>query len=122
LRANLAIFEAVEFLNTMTASDAFVLLALYEPRGYYLERDYFWLNPISQRVIRIEAYPSSEAFRRDLIAAGFTHILFNPRWLAQLDEIKYSSIYTPMLFEVLEQSNQVFIANGIRVYELAGSD
>lgn len=122
LAERLVIFDAVRFLNTRTDPDAYVLLALYEPRGYYLEREYFWLNPVSQRNIRMEQYGSATAFIAELQRRGFTHILFNPRWLSQLDEVAYSSHYTPMMNEVLERSTRVFEARGIAVYELAGAE
>jgi 4-amino-4-deoxy-L-arabinose transferase-like glycosyltransferase len=81
LEAQIDVMPAFQYINTHLPSDSMVLLLPYESRGYYLDRSYFWGHPISQRVIRFEAYDEPEKLAADLRALGITHILDNPHWL-----------------------------------------
>ena len=47
-------YEAFAWANEHLPPKARVLLAVWETRGYYLERENVWANPISQRLIRWE--------------------------------------------------------------------
>jgi hypothetical protein len=65
------------YANRTLPAEARVLLAPYEPRGYYLERDYMWLNPIAQRALPLEQLPDAAALAAALHDECITHILYN---------------------------------------------
>ena len=111
------IYGSVRYLNT-ELEEATVLLALYEPRGYYLEHDYFWLNPANQRVIKLETIGTPDALLNRLQAMGFTHILYNPNWPQSLDEMQYSAENTRLFEDLLKTLALIQSDGAIRVYEL----
>lgn len=74
-------FPAFRFINQNTPPNAIILLLPYENRGYYLDRNYIWGHPISQRIIPYERYDSPDALAQHLCSLGVTHILDNPNWL-----------------------------------------
>jgi 4-amino-4-deoxy-L-arabinose transferase-like glycosyltransferase len=61
--------------NNNLPTDAKILLMPYENRGYFLDREYLWANPISQRVLKLEEFPNGEALWRDLKDRGITHLI-----------------------------------------------
>jgi len=67
-------YEAFEWANAHLPPDAVVLLTLWETRGYYLERDAIWANPVSQRVIQWEQFDSPEEAMDHLTSLGITHL------------------------------------------------
>lgn len=69
---------AYVWANEHLPAEAKVLLAPYENRGYFLDRDYFPANPAGQRVLRLEQFGNAEALWRELKSQGFTHLLYSP--------------------------------------------
>jgi len=69
---------AYVWANEQLPAEAKVLLMPYENRGYFLDRDYFPANPVSQRVLKLEQFDSAETLWRELKSEGFTHLLDNP--------------------------------------------
>ena len=63
------------YANASLPPNALVLL-LFENRGYLLDRDYVWANPVSQRIIKFEQYPDAAALAADLCQRRFTHLLY----------------------------------------------
>ena len=63
------------YANAALPSNALVLL-LFENRGYLLDRDYVWANPVSQRIIKFEQYSDVAALAADLCQRRFTHLLY----------------------------------------------
>lgn len=81
LEQQIDVLPAMEYVNAYLPEDAVVLLLPYETRGYYLERQYVWGHPMSQRIIRFEAYDGPAVLAERLRELGVTHILDNPAWL-----------------------------------------
>jgi len=69
---------AYVWANQNLPAEAKVLLVPYENRGYFLDRDYFPANPVSQRILKLEQFDSAEMLWRELKSEGFTHLLDNP--------------------------------------------
>lgn len=85
--AHVDVMPYVRFANAELPADARLLLLPYETRGYYLERDYIWAHPASQRVIRFEQHPSAEALLATLQGIGITHLLEHTAFL--YEELRY---------------------------------
>lgn len=69
-------YRAFVYTNNEVPEDAYIWMGLYEGRGYLLDRDYSWANPIAQRVIPLEKMTSSDELVKVLTDKGFTHIIF----------------------------------------------
>lgn len=72
-------YAVFDWANEHLPADARVLLAIYETRGYYLERDYVWANPLGQRVIRFEQIEDAMTLRAMLAEMGIHYMIYNPR-------------------------------------------
>ena len=66
LSANVPGYTVFDYANEALPENSLVWLALYEVRGYYLDRDYAWANPISQRYLPLERYTDAQALAADL--------------------------------------------------------
>jgi len=66
------------YANTQLPPDAQILLLPYENRAYYLDRDYIWGHPMSQRLIPFERFNSPVELATSLRRVGITHIIDNP--------------------------------------------
>ncbi len=112
-------YAVFSFANEHLPEDAYVLLALYECRGYYLERRYMWANPISQRVLRLEQFATSEELSDELKARGFTHILFRPVRLEHYAYIRHAEEVTQLTYALLrENANLVLSTPALELYEM----
>lgn len=80
-------WPAYQYVNRELPTDAKVLLVPYENRGYYLDRDYIWGSPVSQRIIPFEQYDDPAVLAEKLKSMGITHILDNPEWL--YEDLRY---------------------------------
>jgi hypothetical protein len=70
-------YATFAYANNYLPANADVWMALYEDRGYLLDRHYLWANPIGQRVLPLEQYTTSEQLAAALKALGITHIIYN---------------------------------------------
>ncbi len=70
-------YHAFAWANEHLPAEAKVLLAIWETRGYYLERASVWANPISQRVIRWEEFDCPDSLFEVLQVLGITHVFWN---------------------------------------------
>src|SRR5206468_3133940 len=69
--------EATAILNGLGKTRQ-VNVALYdEPRGYYLDVDYWWANPGHSRLIEYEKLANGEDLVRELKRLGTTHLYWN---------------------------------------------
>ncbi len=103
--------------NKNLPADARVLLMPYENRGYFLDRDYLWANPIGQRILKLEQFENGEALWRDLRARGITHLLDNPKLV--IDDIPHWPQIETLLEELkAEYAQPIFERRGVVVYEL----
>lgn len=70
-------YSVYPYANQNLPPDAYVLLAVWESRGFLLERAYHWANPISQREFRLNEFSNPDELAAALRASGYTHIIFN---------------------------------------------
>jgi 4-amino-4-deoxy-L-arabinose transferase-like glycosyltransferase len=117
LTAHSSATAAYVWANEHLPTDAKVLLAPYENRGYFLDRNYAWANPISQRVLKLEQFESSHALWQELRARGFTHLLHSPRTV--IDDIRYWQQIEDLLLEVkVDFADSIYERNGVGLFEL----
>ena len=100
LSANVWGYTTYRYANDFLPADSRVWLALYESRGYYLDRDYTWANPISQRYMKLERYADADQLYEDLKAMGFTHMLFAPNRLERYEYIRYGPQLTRLALDL----------------------
>lgn len=81
LQSRLETWPALQYINAHLPAEATVLLLPFENRGYYLEREYVWGNPVSQRIIPFEKYDAPPELAADLKQMGITHILDSTTWI-----------------------------------------
>jgi len=70
-------YPAFQYANQYLPQDAKVLLATWETRGYYLDRETIWANPISQRVFKWEQMDDAGTLADLLRSGGITHVFWN---------------------------------------------
>lgn len=85
--ARVDVMPFVRFANAELPADARLLLLPFETRGYYLERDYLWGHPASQRLIRFEQHTSAEELLATLRGLGVTHLLEHTAFL--YEDLRY---------------------------------
>ena len=102
LSKNVLGYLTFHYANTYLPRDSRVLLALYESRGYYLERDYMWMNPIGQRYLKLEQVPDAESLYRQLNMMGFTHVMFAPKYVQDFEYVRYGPHYTALILGLIQ--------------------
>lgn len=112
-------YEVFSFANDNLSDDAYLWMALYESRGYYLDQEYMWANPISQRDVRLENFMDGSELAEELHQRGFTHIIF---WTDQLETFSYIR-YGPELIELThnllsEHAKLIYQSTPLELYEL----
>lgn len=112
-------YAVFSYANENLPEDAYVLLALYECRGYYLDRKYMWANPISQRALRLEQFATADELSNELRARGFTHVLFRPVGLERYAYIRHAEKITQLTRALLrEKANLIMSTPDLELYEL----
>jgi hypothetical protein len=107
------------YANEHLHSDTYVLLALYESRGYYLDRDYVWANPISQRILRLEQFTDADQLAAELRARGFTHVIFRSAKLDNYTYIRHGEAITQLTRALLaEHARLMYTSSELELYEL----
>jgi hypothetical protein len=110
-------FAACQFANDYLPLDAKVLLAIWETRGYYLDRTVIWANPISQRIIKWEQFDDVGTLAAFLRSLGITHILWNTKLL--LEDIPQERQVKELLGQLLaECGHPIHDRGGVAIYEL----
>jgi hypothetical protein len=115
------VYLASEFVNTLPEN---ARVATYEePRGYYMDRHYFWANPGQHALIDYDRLQDGNALVRRLREFGITHVLIN--WA--FSGGKQEAPYFRLLVQAIEQGRlrEVFRTpraepwrRGVMVYEL----
>lgn len=107
----------LRYANAHLPPDARIILLPYEPRVYYLERDYFWGNPVSQRLLRFEEIANTQVLAARLEAMGITHALVN-----QADgslDIRHEAHYFALIEGLRSQcAEPLFTHNQATLYRL----
>lgn len=112
-------YATYSYANEHLPSDAYVLLALYESRGYYLDRDYVWANPISQRILRLEQFTDADQLAAELHTRGFTHVIFRPARLNNYTYIRHGEAITQLTRALLaEHAHLMYTSSELELYEL----
>lgn len=86
LRSYVRGYDTFIYANDHLPPNAFVWMALYESRGYYLDRNYEWANIMAQRLIRLEQLGNATQLAQVLQERGFTHIIYRT---GQADRYRY---------------------------------
>ena len=119
LLARIPEYATYAYANEHTPDNARILLGLYECRGYYLERDYFWANPIGQRALRFEQVPGSDALASELWARGFTHVIFDTDRADRYDHIRYGKDVVDLFRSMLATHGRLLYRSSfLELYEL----
>lgn len=119
LQAVIPGYDTYVYANEHLPPDAYVLMALYESRGYYLDRRYAWANPISQRILRLEQFSDAQQLATELQARGFTHIIFNSAKLDTYLYIRYGQTITPLVRTfIAEHTRLIYHSSELGLYEL----
>jgi hypothetical protein len=116
LRHTFPPYAACEFINTLPANSR---IALYqEPRGFYLDRDYLWANPLQNTLIPYDSLTRGAELVRFLRThLGVTHVLINNSLVPGSEN---SNWYRP-LKDAIDHGSlvPVFEAHGVAVYAVA---
>ena len=116
--------ETFFYANQQLPENAFVWLALYEGRGYYLDRRYEWANLISQRVTRFEVFADASQLAAYLRSRGFSHILFRT---GQPERFRSSVLYgdhaADLVYNLLQEEARLLYRSAnpgetVELYEL----
>jgi hypothetical protein len=119
LQTHLPGYDAYAYANQNLPENAKVLLFLYESRGYYLQRDYMWANPIGQRVLRLEQFANAGQLAAELHRRGFTHLLFNQAQVEPYRNIRHGDAITQLAYDLLaNHARQLYQSGNLEVYEL----
>jgi len=111
-------YNAFQYANTHLPKNAYILLGLYESRGYYLNRNYMWANPISQRVIKFEQFNNTQELSSYLKSQGFTYILFRPTGIERYEYIKYGDKITKLFITMLQQEcHLIYSTQELEIYQ-----
>ena len=70
------IYKASKFINNNLPKDAKILL-FRDTRGFFLEREYMWADPLYQMVIDYSKINNEDDFYKELKKLEITHILVN---------------------------------------------
>jgi hypothetical protein len=117
LRYSLNVYPAIELANQIVPKNERVILAPWEPRGYYVDRAYLWANPVSQRYLRMEQFISVREFRQWLQENDITFVVYNPTRVYTY--IEYWGKINFMWERLLDKYGElVFEGSGIQLYRL----
>jgi hypothetical protein len=112
-------YQAFLFANQNLPPDAHIWLGLWESRGYYLEPRYTWMNPISQRDIKIEEFNDAEQLVNELRSRGITHIMLSSMYLDEFKERPHITEISDLIRQVaIEYGLLIFYSNPVELYEL----
>lgn len=106
------------YANSSLPADARILLLPYENRTYYLDRDYIWGHPISQRIIPFEQFQNAEELAAMLQQMGITHVIENPRWM--YDGLRYWEQINFLIQSLREECGQPLYQHGAGVVYALG--
>ncbi len=117
-------FPVFEYINHSLPTKARVLLATYENRGYYLDREYVWANMIGQRFLRFEQIPNGGVLREILAANGIDYLLDNRHeWDKTLTAIQHYDHLINLLDELIAAyGEKLYSEGGITVYRLKAQE
>ncbi len=81
-----------------------------------------WLNPICQRVFKLEDYQNDDQLAADFTRMGFTNILYNTRFTDQFLYIQYGPHLAQLIKSLLQNhARLVYTAGEVEVYKFLPS-
>jgi hypothetical protein len=114
-------YQVASYINQLPQDSK---IALYqETRGYYLDRKYFWANPLQHNLIPYERLERWADLAAELRKHGITHVLINynfsdgvqaERWYTLLMD----GIRTGKLEEVFRSEGAEMERRGVMVYAI----
>jgi hypothetical protein len=110
-------FEAMQYLNTLPAATK---VAFYqETRGFYLNRDYLWANPLQNTLIPYQNLKTGAELVQFLKSRlGVTHVLINEAGLAGSEDTEW---YRPLKDAIVHDDLvPVFESHDVAVYAIVG--
>ena len=95
-------------------------LALYkEVRGFYLDREYAWVDPLNPGAIPYDRMRTKEDIYGVLRQNGFTHVLYNPFTGGyQGDPVYYGRCNALMLEFIGSYTRPALMDSGLAIYEI----
>jgi hypothetical protein len=116
LRRSFGPYEAMQYLNGLPGR---VKVSFYqETRGFYLDRDYMWANPLQNTLIPYEKFHRGEELVRFLkTRLGITHVLLNRDFV---EEETQNTHWFQLLKDAIRHSDlvPVFASRGVEVYRI----
>jgi 4-amino-4-deoxy-L-arabinose transferase-like glycosyltransferase len=114
-------FPVFEYINHWLPKNARLLLATYEVRGYYLDRDYMWAHPIAQRLLRFEQVPDGSSLRQLLAANGIDYLLDNRQESDEtLTSFEYYGHFSRLLDAmIVTYGEELYSESGVTLYRLS---
>jgi hypothetical protein len=104
--------------NRLLPQSAKVLL-YRDVRGYYLDRDYAWGDPLNPGVLSYAAMKNSEELYHALKGLGFTDVIYNPTIGNYKGDQDYYRRADRMMDEVLARhAKRAFEFHGLTLYHL----
>ena len=110
LNTRIDILPVFRFADRHLPNNAKLLLLPYENRTYYLDRDYVWGNPISQRMLPFERFDNPIELAVALRKMGITHIIENPAWLSE--KLRYWKHDRALMLDLYDQCAQPIYRQG----------
>ncbi|MCC2667957.1 MAG: hypothetical protein K0Q72_428 [Armatimonadetes bacterium] len=114
-------YQVAGFVNQLPENSK---IALYqETRGYYLDRNYFWANPLQHDLIPYERLQNWDGLAGELRKHGITHVLINYNFAKgvqaeQWYRLLMDGIRTGKLEEVFRSDGAELERKGVMVYAI----
>ena len=116
-----SVYKASKFINANLPEDSKILL-FRDKRGFYLDRNYLWADPLFQDYIDYSKIKNEDYYYNLLKSIGITHVLVNTEfeWRGQIAyEHRYSQRILNMMDRFLKKYTKNLYNNyGILVNEL----
>ena len=84
-----SMYEPSKFINSNLPEDSRILL-FTEWKGFFLERDYVWADPLTQVYINYSKFKNEEDYYEELKKLKITHILVNEGFKIEIEGSIYS--------------------------------
>jgi 4-amino-4-deoxy-L-arabinose transferase-like glycosyltransferase len=112
-------FEAILYANNHLPKDAKIWLALFESRGYYLDREYTWANPIGQRTLPLEKFKNARSLAQELDRRGFTHVLLRTDFVDRFLDVNHGIYIKDLVLDLVgDNTRLVYRSAPYELYEL----
>ncbi len=111
-------FPVFDYINKNLPKDAKILMSVWESRGYLLDRDYIWANPLSQRTMIQEDFHSVNQLARDMRRRGITHVLLNHSNLKRFPYPFNQQVADLYISTLSQKAKLVYSSSPIELYEL----